>query len=386
MSVTVQSILDQHFAAYASSRVLTPPVYKAADALMRCRTAALGGHVKKCANDHIAGVWYNSCTHRCCPQCGALRQENWLTQVQSRLLSCPHYHVVFTMPHQLQALWLHNPETMPSLLFRSVRYTLMTLLKDPRYLGAMPGILMSLHTWGWTLSLHPHLHCLVTAGGLSAGQWIETRKDYLLPVQVVKALYRGKLLAAIRQAIDDEPLRLPADQSPQQVKNLLNQLGRKEWNVRIQSRYAHGAGVATYLARYVRGGPLRNSQLLGADDHQVTLRYQDHHEGTTKTLTLPAATFLQRLLWHVPEPGTHQIRYYGVYASTHRARLNLCRAQLGQLPVSPPVYVDGPTFWQRKGKPERGCCSVCGRPLTATDFFAPGGLPPPLEKAYGVAA
>ena len=137
------------------------------------------------------------------------------------------------MPHQLQALWLHNPETMPSLLFRSVRDTLMTLLKDERYLGALPGILMSLHIWGRTLSLHPHLHCLVTAGGLRDGQWIETRKDYLLPVQVVKALYRGKLLSAICQAVEDQRLRLPADQTPQQVKNLLNQLGRKTWNVRI---------------------------------------------------------------------------------------------------------------------------------------------------------
>lgn len=223
---------------------------KAVWALLACRTAVLGGHVQRCPDGHFERVWYNSCRHRLCPQCAWLQVERWLARQQVRLLACDHYHVIFTMPDELRGLWLVNGRPMTNLLFATVHETLAQLLGDEKYLGACPGLLAALHTWSQTLVLHPHLHCLVTGGGLTdAGQWRPVRNGFLLPVRVVMALFRGKLLAALRQGLAQGQLRLPEGRSPQQMANLLNQLGRTKWNVHIRERYPHGTGVLIYLAR-----------------------------------------------------------------------------------------------------------------------------------------
>src|SRR5215472_10053203 len=174
--------------------------------------------------------------------------------------------VIFTLPHELNPLWLANVPVMTTLLFQAVRDTLGTLLADPKYLGAQPGILAALHTWSQTLVLHPHLHCLITGGGLTpAGQWVAVRHGFLLPARVVVAVFRGKMVDAIRRTLARGELVLPEPMGPQQVLNLLNRLGhptKTKWNVRIMERYRHGAGVVTYLARYLRGGPLTNGRLV----------------------------------------------------------------------------------------------------------------------------
>jgi len=327
-------------------------------------------------------VWYNSCKHRSCPHCSALNQESWLHNARERLLSCPHYHVVFTMPHELHGLWRYNPRVFPSLLFRCVRDTLMELLQDPRYLGATPGMVLSLHTWGRTLALHPHLHVLITAGGWDGREWKPGRKDYLLPVAVLKSLYRGKLLGRLRDALAAGDLRLPPDQTYASMKRQLYRLGHKEWNVRIESRYDHGHGVLTYLARYLRGGPLNERRLLDVKAGQVRFRYRDAREGKEQVMALSVDDFLSRLLQHVPEEGLHTIRYYGVYASANRALLNTCRETMGQPPVAARVYVDWQSYWKKRGQPERGRCKVCQKALVATDFFAAGGIPPPSVSTY----
>src|ERR671931_261538 len=224
--VTLQTIFQDAFPAYEQTHPLPAHVRKAARAIMQCRTAVLGGHVHACPDGHMARVWYNSCRHRSCPQCAYLQTERWLAVQQARLLACDHSHGIFTLPHDLNPLWLANVPVMTPLLLQAVRDTLGTLLADPKYLGAQPGILAALHTWSQTLVLHPHLHCLVTGGGLTdAGQWRPVRNGFLLPVRVVMALFRGKLMAAIRQAWARGVLALPAAMRPQQLVNLLNRLG-----------------------------------------------------------------------------------------------------------------------------------------------------------------
>ena len=189
---------------------------------MQCRTAALGGHVQACPDGHMSRIWYNSCRHRSCPQCAYLQTERWLTLQQARLLACDHYHVICTIPHDLNALWLGNVPLMTTLLFQTVRATLDTLLGDPQYLGAQPGIIAALHTWGQTLVLHPHVHCLVTGGGITPdGQWVAVRNGFLLPVRVVMAVFRGKVLAALRTAWERGDLQLPAALRPQPFLTLL---------------------------------------------------------------------------------------------------------------------------------------------------------------------
>ena len=381
--VTLQTIFQDAFPAYEQSHALPAHVRTAARAIMQCRTAALGGHIQACPDGHVARVWYNSCRHRSCPQCAYLQTERWLALQQARLLACDHYHVIFTLPHELNPLWLANVPVMTTLLFQAVRDTLGTLLADPKYLGAQPGILAALHTWSQTLVLHPHLHCLVTGGGLTpAGQWVAVRHGFLLPARVVMAVFRGKMVAAIRQTLARGALALPEPMRPQQLLNLLNRLGhptQTKWNVRIMERYRHGAGVVTYLARYLRGGPIKNARLVAFDGDRVTLLHRARHErrATSQRMTLSVVDFLQRWLLHVPVPHTRVVRLYGLYHHTSAAALTRCRAQLGQPPVVVPVTLDWQTACAQRGDvhPER--CPACGQRLVCTGVIPRGGAPPP---------
>ena len=174
---SLQAILQVHAEALKKNHKLPKRVLVAMEAIIRCRTAAMGGHVERCPDGHVEKVWYNSCKHRSCPKCGHLPTERWLQKQKERLLACPHYHVIFTVPPELHILWRYNRELMMELLFHSVRDTLFVLLGDQRYGGLLPGLICSLHTWGRNLSLHPHLHCLVTGFGLrSDGAWCRPRK------------------------------------------------------------------------------------------------------------------------------------------------------------------------------------------------------------------
>jgi hypothetical protein len=201
------------------------------------------------------------------------------------------------------------------------------LLTDPKYLGAQPGIIAALHTWSQTLVLHPHGHGLVTGGGRTAdGSWKAVRHGFLLPARVVMAVLRGTMLDAIRRAWTCGELVRPEGLRPQQVRNLLNRLGhprKTRWHVRIMERYAHGAGVVTYLARYLRGSPLKNGRLVAYDGAHVTFTYRARQEeadarpASPHQMTLPVAAFLQRWLLHVPVPQTRGVRSYGLYHPSH---------------------------------------------------------------------
>jgi hypothetical protein len=389
--VTLQMIFQDAFPAYAQPHPLPAHVRRAARAVMQCRTAALGGHVQACPDGHMARIWYNSCRHRACPQCAYLQTERWLALQQARLLACDHYHVIFTLPHALNPLWLANVSVMTPLLFQAVHDTLRTLLADPKYLGAQPGIIAALHPWSQTLVLHPPVHCLVTGGGRTPdGAWKAVHNGFLLPARVVMAVFRGKLLAAIRPACARGALVLPEPMRPQQFINLLNRLGhptKTRWNVRIMERYAHGAGVVTYLARYLRGGPIKNGRLVAYDGARVTFTCRTRHEEAdgarprSQQMALPVADFLQRWLLHVPVPQTRTVRCYGLYQATQTAALALCRAALGHPSVVVPVGLDWQTVCAQRGDAHPERCPRCGQRLVCTGVIPRGGAPPrlPLE-------
>jgi hypothetical protein len=187
---------------------------------------------------------------------------------------------------------------------------------------------------------------------------------YLLPVRVVKALYRGKLLARLWAALEAGTLKRPEGLPRSAVVNLLKAVARKEWNVRLQERYAHGRGVMIYLSRYVKGGPISDRRLLSADAEAVAFRYKDHRDGKNKVMRLATGHFIQRVLWHVPETGQHTIRHYGLYAHQAKPKRALCRAQLGQAPEADAVEpIDWQAFWERLGRADAGRCPRCGRRL-----------------------
>jgi hypothetical protein len=250
--VTLQDIFQAGSPDYERTHLLPAHVGKAARAIMQCRTAVLGGHGQACPDGHVSRIWYNSCEHRSCPQCAFLQIERWLCKQTSRLIDCDHEHAIFTIPHDLNALWLDNVGLMTSLLFTSVRDSLFELLGDPTYLGVQPGIMMALHTWGQTLVLHPHSHGLVTGGGLTPeGHWVAVHNGYLLPARVVTAVFRGKFVDVLRRAFHRSAVALPAAMRPQPFLNLLNRLGHKKktrWNVRIMERYPSGVHPACAAA------------------------------------------------------------------------------------------------------------------------------------------
>jgi hypothetical protein len=382
--VTVPQILQRGYAAFERSHLLPAYVRRAAWALLVCRTARLGGHIQACPEGHVERVWYNSCRHRLCPQCSWLQIERWLVKQKTRLLACDHYHAIFTMPDELRGLWLVNVKPMTDLLFATVRETLSELLDDAKYLGARPGVIATLHTWSQTLVLHPHLHCLVTGGGLTdTGHWRPVRNGFLLPVRVVMAVFRGKLLAALDTAIHEGALTLPDGMSMRRWTTLRNKLGRQKWNVHIRERYPHGAGVLTYVARYIRGGPLANQRLVACEHGVVTFRYRLNGEdgGGERTrqgrMRVSIEEFIRRYLLHVPPPGTRVVRCYGLYAPTKGAALAICRTQLGQEPAAKPAVDPWQKDAHQDGAVAYECCPVCGRRLLTSGIILPASRPPP---------
>jgi hypothetical protein len=337
---------------------------------MQCRTEAMGAHLQRCPEGHEQHIQYHSCKHRSCPRCSALPKAQWVESQQARLLHCDHYHAIFTLPHELLQLWQYNQRWFSNVLFQVCRDTLITLLKDPKHLGALPGIIMSMHTWGRTLSLHPHIHCLITGGGLTdENHWRSVKHHYLLPVKVVKAIYKGKLLAKLWDALNDGTLTLPKSQTSAGIQRLLRQLNNKDWNVCLRERYEHGKGVMLYLSRYVKGGAISDQRILNTNPQYTTIRYKDHRDQQHKTLSLKTPHFLERVLWHVPEKGQHMVRHYGLYAHHGRDKRNRCRVFLDQRPEQDKIdHLDWQRFMTQRKQSDKGKCSTCGKLLIRCDL------------------
>jgi len=340
---------------------------KAAEAIMRCRTPEQGYNYLSCPQGHEEKIQPHSCKHRSCPICADKARHNWVESQKKRLLDCAHYHVVFTLPHEYLNLWQYNRKWFTKAIFKASRDTLMELLKDKKYLGATPGILMTLHTWGRQLNYHPHIHCLVTAGGVTENNdWKPLEGDYLLPIRVVKSLYRGKLQAYIKEALETKTILLPDGCSEKDVHSKINQLYKKQWSVRIQEKYNHGKGVILYLARYMKGGPINPKQIISCGN-KIRFFYKDHRDQKVKTQTLKLDEFMRRILWHVPEIGVHVVRHFGLYASKSQKRRDLCREEIGGIKESD----------RKAGKEDTDtidwCCERCGMPLRRLfSVFQPG--------------
>ena len=363
---TLQTIFRIGFAAYIATKKLPAFIYKAAWCLMHCRTEVMGGHVQACPEGHFEKNHYNSCKHRICPLCAFIQVQRWLFKQKARLLGCAHYHVVFTIPHELNILWKYNSTLMTNMLFHSAIETIQQLLSDKKYLGAMPGIIASLHTWSKTLILHPHIHCLITGGGLNNDKWINLRRDYLFPIAAARILFQGKLLDAISKALANGQLILPPELTIDQAKRLIKKCWKKKWNIHIREKYTHGKGVLTYLARYLKGGPISNSRIVAIRDNQVTF-----HVGREKKqlMTLTIEEFIQRFLQHVPHPSCVVVRSYGLYASTKKKDLDLCHRLLGNKPdenTKNPTWQDilEEVFPQKsEAKESPWQCPICGKRL-----------------------
>jgi hypothetical protein len=295
---------------------------------------------------------------------------NWIDAELQRLLPCSHFHAVFTIPHSLLALWERNRAWFIKLLFDCARESLLQLLADPRHLGATPGLLMSLHTWGRDLSRHPHVHCLVSAGGMDErDHWRSTRPGWLLPVRPLQKLFRGKLLDALWRALSAQHLSIPPWTTEAGWKEHIKRLYRTHWNVEIRPPYEHGRGVVLYLAAYAKGGPLPSDRPLHLRDGRVRFGYTDHRSGRPRTLTLTQREFIARVLWHAAPRGVHTTRHAGLYSTSARAQHQLAAQALGSFTTT------NTTAWPRASATDtqptsaaQKRCPNCGGPLVRIGF------------------
>lgn len=362
----IQTIFQQNFSATLKEYGFPLHMHKAAQAIMRCRTGYYGSHLEACQQGCTTQIRNHSCHHRSCPQCNTLPRERWLEQQHARLLTCEHYHIIFTVPQDLRRFWQFNSPLFLDDFFHAANDALMSLCKNPLYLGGTPGVLMAFHSWSRRLDDHPHLHCLVSAEALSdSGEWVTPKRDIFLPARLLMAAFRVLLLKRmIRRARQGQ---WSTDLgSPNDLEMLLKQQYQQRWHVQVQPRYRHGRGVVSYLARYMRGGPChpRQLQLVG---HQVRLHPKKGDTAAAERI-FSKPQFIARYLAHVPHHRQRSIRKYGLYANGHHhvqarnaARPAASRIARPLKTYTPPVH----------------SCIICGTPIARIEPIIVQGQDPP---------
>jgi hypothetical protein len=379
----IADLVRRHRAALEAEIPLTLSQRRVLSAIALCRTAALGGHVDVCRSCGFERPAYNSCRNRHCPKCQALRQERWIAARSARLLSVPHFHLVFTLPSELRALGHCYPREIFGALFSAASQTLLEL-GDTR-LGARLGFTMVLHTWTRELGFHPHVHALVTAGGLATdgSRWVQSSRKYLFPVKVMGMLLRGKMMAALRELHARRAFASFEDfADPEGFDRLMNKLARKSWVVYAKRPFRRVDYVLAYLGRYTHRVGIANSRLVNVQDDEVTFRTKN-----AKTITVTPVEFLRRFVQHVLPDGFHKIRHYGLYAGAAEDARLAARGYIA--PASPPPSVTSPAerTWGEQlhdltGRDVHHCPS-CGGLLEARLVSAPLSRAPPcaLELA-----
>jgi hypothetical protein len=344
---------------------------KVLDAIVRCRTAALGGHLDKCARCGYRAVSYNSCRSRHCPKCQGNARAKWLAARSAELLPVPYFHVVFTLPHELSTLILQNKRLLYDLLFRTSAATMLELARHPRHLGADIGFLGVLHSWGQNLEHHPHVHYIVPAGGLAldGSRWIESSRRFFLPVKRLSRIFRDNFCGQLRELFQQNRLQFHGSlrllASPDAFSNLLWELGQKDWVVYAKPPFGGAEHVLNYLARYTHRVAISNHRLVAFENDRVSFRWRDYaHGGKKKVMTVSADEFLRRFLLHVLPKGLVRIRHFGLFANRRRsAALQRCRELLGTAPEA-----------DRPDATNHLRCPACSAPMLVLERFTSAQL------------
>jgi hypothetical protein len=326
-AVEVADIFRRHGPRYRQLRRLPLDQLRVLRAIETCRTAALGGHVERCGHCHHQRVSYNSCRNRHCPKCQNTARAEWVERRKGELLPVEYFHVVFTIPEELNGVALANRRLVYRLLLTTSAQTLETIAADPRHLGARIGFFSILHTWGQNLLHHPHVHCVATGGGLSPDgeRWIACRPGFFLPVPVLSALFRRLLLEALRSAFHRNLLQFHgSDSLPDRFLDLLDQLKDRDWVVHAKPPFGGPAQVIDYLGRYTHRVAISNQRLISADSDGVSFYYKDYRSGDRhrlRRMTLPPDEFIRRFLLHTLPSGFQRIRHYGLLSSRNKKQL-----------------------------------------------------------------
>jgi hypothetical protein len=348
------------------------------NALQKCRTASLGGHVDGCDSCGHLRISYNSCRNRHCPKCQQANKERWILSRQQQLLPVSYFHVVFTLPQELNTWCLHYPKQMYDLLFAASHQTINAFANDKKHLGAMPGMINVLHTWGQNLSLHPHVHLIIPGGGIApSGCWKKAKSNgrYLFPVKAMSAVFKHKYMEGFSQLLKDENKNI----DPSLRETLYN----KNWIVYAKPPFGGPQQVIEYLGRYTHKVAISNHRIVSIDDDQVSFTYKDYADNSKqKTMTLQATEFLRRFCLHILPPGFRKIRYYGFMANTHSALLQAQQREMGvaALQAKEIKKMSWKTIAKQKLNYDADMCPCCrkGKMITLLHFDA--NAPPAIES------
>lgn len=320
-------VLRQHWIEVEQHPQINRWQLRVLSALKRCRTADLGGHVDACTECGTVRISYNSCRNRHCPKCQGKNREDWIAKREAELLPVPYFHVVFTLPDTLNRLAMYQPKAVYDSLFEAAWKTVACFAKDPKHLGAKPGMIAILHTWGQTLSLHPHLHCIVPGGGLAKNQKWKTAKTqgkYLFPVKAMSKVFRAKYVQALKSRL-------------QPAKELVDELFQKDWVVYAKRPFGHPKAVLEYLGRYTHKVAISNHRILDIDGQKTTFSYKDYRQGAQKLeMTLDNLEFIRRFSMHILPKGLVRIRHFGILGSSAKSlAIPFIHRELG-IPVPEP--------------------------------------------------
>ena len=397
-SLEVADIFRDHGAAWrmANAGHISRNQFKAMSAIERCRTAALGGHVARCADcahEHIA---YNSCRNRHCPKCQAGAAKAWLAAREAELLPVRYFHLVFTLPKPIADIAHQNKREIYNLLMRASADTVIKIAADPKHLGARAGMISVLHTWGSAMTHHPHVHMIVPGGGLSTdgSKWISTRKNFFLSVRVLSRLYRRLILEGLTKLHDTGKLQFFGDHADlvdrAAFNSFLQPLRKIDWVVYAKEPFAGPKAVLAYLSRYTHRVAISNSRLIRFDARSVTFRVKDYRlkgAGRHTTMTLATAEFIRRFLIHALPKGQPRIRHYGFFGNGNRAA-NIARIRLLLRAKAPNQERAGDDKHGNSDEPTRVLtlpCPCCGGRLIIIDTTAPAqhsrGPPKPQRAA-----
>lgn len=333
----VQDVFKKYGFEYRRTHKLPLHQSKAMGAIEYCRTAALGGHIDECDTCGHKRISYNSCRNRHCPKCQSLAKEKWLEERKKDLLPVGYFHIVFTIPSELNAVAFLNAKKVYSLFFKAVSETLLELAKDVKYLGGEIGITSILHTWGQNLMYHPHIHCIVPSGGLSldSTRWIKSKKNFFIPIKVLSRKFRGKFLSYFKKLYYNNELKLIRKAKELSEKHIfhcwIDKLYKKEWVVYCKAPFKSAEFVLEYLGRYTHRVAISNNRIVNIENGFVTFKWRDYKdENKQKFMTLKAEEFIRRFLLHVLPCNFVKIRHYGILSNRNRSiKLKKCKKLLG---------------------------------------------------------
>jgi hypothetical protein len=333
----IATIFTQYADQYRREHKLCSSQGKAYNAIMHCRTSALGSHQSVCDNCGHKKISYNSCRNRHCPKCQYIKQMLWVDKLKNRLLPTRYFHIVFTVPEFLNGLFYINQRACYNMLFKASAYAIQKTAANPAFLGAETGNLSVLHTWGQSLNYHPHIHALVPAGGMdSDGQeWIHASKKFFVPVQALSKIFRAKFYQLMEQALKKRLLIIPKKDSLlyDDLKSFKQRIYDKAWHVHIKKTFKGAGQVISYLGRYTHRVAISNNRLLSLCNNVVHFRWKDYRDNRLKIMKLDVLCFISRFLQHILPCGYYKIRYYGIFAAINsKTSMVQCFALLAAAP------------------------------------------------------